>query len=364
MRGQRRWAVVAVLVAGLCAAPSAVQALPASGDDLDAGTLLDRVQHSDAVGWSGYGESRGDLVLPDVSVLGDLPGLISGTARVRAWWRSPSEYRADELSAVGEKDVAVDGTDTWTWDSAARSVVLLHGDVGARLPRAADLLAPLLGARLSRTADTAVSRLPARRVARTDALGLRLVPRDPSVTTVAAVDLWAEPRTGLVLRVEVHAKDAQRIALTSELLDVSLSTPSASLTVFVPPTDAAVDVAQSSDIAAAADRLAPFVLPGTLAGLTAAPRVTGIGGVGTYGTGFTLLAVVPLQRDTAGSLLRDLTTSGPPGDEATFSTDLVQGLVARLRGRAYLLVGTVGPDVLRAALAQLSASPPPRRRSP
>jgi hypothetical protein len=356
--------VVAGLVAVLVAGPAVASARPSSAPGVDAATLLARVRSSDAVGWSGYGETRGDLVLPDVSQLGDLPELISGTTRMRAWWRSRTDYRVDQLTLVGERDVAVSAGQTWTWDSAARSATLISGDVGVRLPRAADLIAPALGARLSRSEAVDATRLPARRVAGVDAPGLRLRPQDPTTTTVGSVDLWAEPSTGLVLRVEVRARGRSAPALTSLLLDLDRTAPAPARTAFTPPVDASVDAVDAPDIAAAGNRFAPYVLPSTLAGLQRRVRVTGVGqGVGTYGEGFTVLTVVPLERSAAQGLLRSLLPQGSRESTASFSTEVVEGLVTRQRGRAYLLVGTVPQPLLQRALDELRASPPPRATS-
>lgn len=353
------------LTAVLASAPAVVAALPAAGTGTDAATLLRRLQASDDVPWSGYGESRGDLVLPDAGQLGSLPELISGTTRMRAWWRGRQQYRVDTLSLVGETDTAVSDRATWTWDSTARRARLAVGEPSLRLPRAADLLAPPLGARLSRTASTKVERLPARRVAGLDAAGLRLRPAEPRTTTVDYVDVWVEPRTGLALRVELHARQQERPALTSLLLDADLSPPRADAVLFSPPADARVEHADAADLAATADREAPFALPATLAGLPRRQRVEPASqGVATYGDGFTALALVPLQRGQVHPLLQAFGRPGDPPDRARFSTVLLQGLVAHEPQRAYLLVGTVPPDLLDSALAQLRAAPPPLRETP
>jgi len=186
--------VVAGVTAALAIAPALVSALPVGDAGLDAATLLDRVRASDRVVWSGYGEARGDLVLPDVGQLGDLPELISGTTRLRAWWRGLAEHRVDALTLVGETGVVVRGDSTWTWVSADNAATQVRGQLAARLPRGADLLAPALGARLSRSDGVRAEPLPARWVAGVDAAGLRLLPGDPGRTTVERVDLWAEPR--------------------------------------------------------------------------------------------------------------------------------------------------------------------------
>ena len=356
-----RWCAVLALVAVLLSLPSVVGAWPAQEPSAAAPTLLERVRVSDQVAWSGYGEARGDLVLPDVAALEDLPELISGTTRLRGWWRGPAQFRVDALALAGETDVFVDGDDTWTWESDDRVATLLVGDVDVRLPRAADLIAPALGARLARSAALAVSARPARRLAGVDAAGLRLRPADPGRTTVDRIDLWVEPRTGLALRVEVHARGGAGAALTSVLLDLDLTPPPPSRTRFSPPPDARVDVVAAPDIAAAADRYSPFLLPSTLAGL---PRRTDTGeqrGVATYGEGLTALTVVPLRGRTAGRLLRGLQDGAATGPEAEISTALVQGRVARDRRRSYLLLGTVPQDLLTTALTQLRRDPPARR---
>jgi len=168
----------------------------------------------------------------------------------------------------------------------------------------------------------------------------------------------------LALRVELHATGTEGAALTSLLLDLDLSEPASERTRFSPPSGARVSTVEAPDVAALADRFAPFQLPATVAGLPRRQRVDDLGeGVGTYGDGFTALTVVPLEGRTVGGLVDGLRQDDDPPDEATFSTALLQGLVARTGDRAYLLVGTVPQQVLRQALAQLTVSPPPLRPS-
>lgn len=367
MRGWR-WGVVAALLAVLLALPSLAGALPARlsarPSGLSAAGLLERVLASDTVGWSGYGESRGRLVLPDVRELGELPGLFAGTTRTRAWWRSPDQWRVDALTLVGEVDTTRDPNGGWTWNSADRRALRIVGELDVRLPTAADLLAPALGHRLAGTQDVEVSSLPARRVAGRSADGLRLVPRDPARTTVGRVDLWADVGTGLPLRVEVSAVGEGEPVLTAVLLDLSLTPPPVSLTDFRRPRNADVTVGDAPDVAALADRFAPYVLPDVLAGLPRRPRSplsTG-GGVGTYGDGFTALAVLPLPGDLGRRLLSRIDDESDDGRTAYVTTPLVSAVVGLGdRDRAYLVAGTVPEPLLTAALEQLRAAPPRRR---
>ena len=79
-------------------------------------------------------------------------------------------------------------------------------------------------------------------------------------------------------------------------------------------------------------------------------------GVGTYGTGLSAFVVIPLPRDLAERLRRRLDASGGP----RLSTPLLHARVGSTERRAYLLVGSVPPEVLDRAFAELARTPPPR----
>ena len=353
---------MAAFVAVLVALPAAVGALPAARSEVTAEQLRARVRASTAVGWSGTAESRGTLALPDVRALGDLPALLGGTVRTRTWWRGPTEWRVDEQRLTGEQDVIRDAEHTITWDSADNRADFLHGELPVHLPRADDLLPPVLGRRLAGAPDTVLSRLPERRVAGRSAAGLRLVPRDPASSTVASVDLWAEPDTGLPLLLEVHAQGAPLPVLTTALLDLDLSSPPVERTRFQVPRTARVSVDEAPDLATAIDRAVPYLLPDALAGAGRA-QVGGLEparGVGTYGAGLAGFTVVPLPSNVAYRLSRRLAATGG----TRLSTPLVNGVLGGAGERSYLLVGTVPPGVLDRALAELVAKPPPRTDGP
>ena len=342
---------MAALLALLVALPWLARVLPA-----DAGAppgLLARVQASEDVAWSGLGESTGALALPDVRELGVVPELLGGTTRARTWWRGPTAYRVDVVDATGELDLVVDAAGAWTWDSEEDRAVRLQGEAAVRLPRGADLVAPLLGRRLARTPGVQVRPLPGRRVAGERTAGLRLVPPAGSPTTVAHVDVWAEPRTGPPLRVEVAARGLDRPVLQSELLDLSFERPELVRVAFGPPPTAEVQRVEAPDVAARLDRFAPFLLPETLAGQA---RTSDPLGVGTYGAGLSTFAVLPLSRGLARNVLRRLDAVE---GRAAVATPLVNALVLRRDGRSYLLAGTVPAEVLDRAAASLVAEPPP-----
>ena len=325
--------------------------------------LLAQVRRSAAVGWSGYGESRGSLVLPEVSQLGELPTLFGGTQRTRVWWRAADEWRVDVLSLVGETDTTQDLTGSWTWVSADRRATRLDGAAPIRLPSASDLVAPVLGRRLAGSSDVSISRLGERRLAGRATAGLRLVPRRPSTSTVDSVELWVDRQSGLVLEVTVRA--GGRVVLDSLLLDLHRGRPSPQRAVFHLPDDAQYNRVEVPDLAAQADRFSPFLLPATLAGSSRSDQVEafrGVAGVATYGSGLATFTVLPLPRRTAREVIGRLTPTMPDAARAELRTPLFTGLVGRSSeradGRGYLLVGTVPAGVLAAALDQLLADTP------
>ena len=350
--------MVATAVATLVAAPSVVGALPVRSPQVPAAELLRRVRASASVGWSGYGESRGSLVLPDARQLGDLPSLLAGTTRVRAWWRGPHDSRLDVLSLGSETDTVTDPYGSWTFRAADRQALRVGGSLPVHLPAAGDLLAPVLGRRLAGTDDLRLQQLPGRRVAGVTAAGLRLLPGRPGDTTIDHVDLWADPRTGLPLRVDVLARGESTPSLTTRLLDLSLVRPGAVRTAFSPPPGVVASFEQTPDLAAQLDRVFRYLLPSSLAGLPRTDPVRELagGGIATYGTGFARLAVIPVPRGTARALVERLRGQG-----GRIDTPLVTGLLLEAGYRVYLLVGPVPFPTLRRVADELVRNPPPRR---
>ncbi len=371
-----RWAVVAAVVGALIAVPAVLAARSTTYADADADSgadLLARALHSSDVTWSGYAEATGRLALPDVAELGDLGERVGGTTRLRVWWRSGRDWRVDALSVADEQDTYGAGAGAVTWDSGDQRATTVRRDPALRLPRPLDLVPATLARRLLAGVGTAesVSRGGVRRVAGVEAPSLVVDPRD-SASTVGRLQVWVEPRTGLPLELEITARGQTQPSLRTRVLDLDLSRPPATLTRFQPPSGASQVTLRTTDLAAAIDKFSPFELPARLAGLPRrerAPGVGGRGGVGTYGDGLTLLAVLPLPDGQARSLLRRL---GPPaaqevrpsgGSGVLVSTALVSVLVvtADADRRSYALAGAVAPAVLQRAADELFASPPPVR---
>ena len=350
--------MVALGVAVLVSLPLAVGALPARDSDVSAADLLSAVRGSAAVGHSGYAESVGGLALPLTDDFTALTSLLGDRTRLRVWWRGEQDWRVDNLQTTGEASLYRDGDGLLSWDYEQNSAVRTT-EPTVRLPRVADVEPAALARRLlseARPAD--VSRLPARRIAGRDAPGLRLKPSDPG-TTIDRVDVWVDRDTGLGLRVEVYGAGTVRPVLETAFLDVSVRTPPAAATRFTPADPDAVQGETNPDLAAAVNAFSPMVPPDTLAGLPARPRPEGLGSVGTYGSGLTLLVAVPLPGRVSRPLRDQL--AGTPGATRTANgVRLAVGplsllLTDSVDRRSWLVTGTVTAATLDRAAAELTA---------
>lgn len=367
MTGHRRWAVVAAGTALLCAVPSLVGLLPARADRPAPIALLAKIRASASVAYSGLAESRGSLGLPSLPRLGALDDLLSGTTRSRVWYAGPDRLRVDRLTLIGEEDTYLDAGGSWNWSSGNGSATRVSGQPALRLPAPVDLLPPELGRRLVAPATAGELRsLPSRRVAGRSTVGLRITPTGG--TTLGHLDVWADPGTGLPMQVEVASRGAASPTVITRFLDLKLGAPGRPDTVFRAPPDARVDAEDAPDIVAAIDRFAPYALPRSVAGLAGRPRVSGLeGGAGTYGEGYALLAVLPLQDRFAFALLDQL--GGPPGQPVKVAAGQAVGVVTPLVTsllivgpyQSYLIAGTVPLSTLQRAADQLARQPLPLR---
>ncbi|MDP9235006.1 MAG: hypothetical protein M3P01_10735, partial [Actinomycetota bacterium] len=230
-----RWFAVVILVGLLSALPPLISALPAAKISMPPVKMLKAIRASASVPYQGLAESNARLGLPDLERAGRVSSLLGQKTRMRAWYRGPHSWRVDDLTPIGEHGTYLDASGIWVWDSGRRTGTRVEGFSQVRFPRAADLLPPELARRLANGARASdLSALPAARVAGVDAAGLRITPSSPE-TTVAWVDIWSDPGSGLPLRVEVGARGTSGIAVSSSFLDVSESAPAAWLVRFEPP---------------------------------------------------------------------------------------------------------------------------------
>lgn len=357
--------MVAALVAVLVAIPIVISILPASDSEICSEELLQKVQDSGEIAYSGYAQSIGGVVLPINDQLPELVELFADRTTTRVWWRGPEDWRVDTIALTGETGVHRRGPTTWTWEYEA-NLATRSPVPDLRTPRPDDLLPSELGRRLLSEAEPdEVTRLPSQRIAGISAAGLALHPREAQ-SNVDRVEVWVDPQTGLPLRVAVYGEGEDLPAVTTSFLDVEFEQPSAETTEFLPPPGARVQVDEVDDIVAAVDRFGDSVPLDRLAGLDRREQAQGLGSVGDYGRGVTVLVAVPLWREFADPLRRQLLEApgvdltNPMGTAVTvgpFSVLLTSG-----RGDvSYLLTGTVDLATLERAAQDLRANPPVRR---
>jgi len=364
----RRWVVVAAGAAALLAVSVAVDAVPSRQVPIGADALRERVLASAAQPYSGYGESVGRLGVPELPELDEVAALLSGTSRMRAWYAGPDRWRVDDLTAAGERGTYRLGDSEFVWDYEGDSLTRIEGRAPVRLPRAADLLAPELARRLlALGAGEPVRRLGARRVAGIEAAGLRLSPADPQ-TTVGAVDVWADPASGLALRVEVTTRGAERPVLVSRMLEVSLAAPAGDVLTPSASATSGRTVVRAVDIAGVLRGVGTIRAPSVLAGRTRVTPSVELPGVGLYGGsqyggGLSAFVAVPLSRGLASRILDGARNAGaaeipvPAGAAIRLQTPLLTLAVVRVRRGGYLLAGAVTPAVLDQAAAELATLP-------
>jgi hypothetical protein len=351
-----RWLVVLLAAAAFVATPLLISSQPAAPAALSAAELARRIEQSGDIGWSGFVETAGTLQVPDSESFATLVQLLGESTRIRVWWRNPDDWRVDRIRSTGETGLFRQGGSTIRWVSESQTAT--YSPVSQiRLPDSSDLLPPTFARSvLQGVRENELSRVPPRRVAGIDAPGLRLTPQEPA-STVAHVDIWAEPGTGLPLRVAVYGAGEQHPVLTTTVRELSLGAPPATATDFTPAEDVRVTYEQAVDVAAAANAFAPFDLPASLAGLESRDGEDP-GAVGIYGRGPTTLIAIPLRGRVAGPLWRQLQDRG-----TVQVTDVgvlapvgpVGLLLTPFRGRrgTFLLAGTVTTETLQHAATEL-----------
>jgi hypothetical protein len=367
---RRRWSVVACGVALICALPAIIAALPVPAVAISAATLRARIMASSSVPYQGYDESTVNLGLPALPNFTDLSTLFSGTTDQYAWYRSPSRWRTSIVTGTDENDIYQVGQLTYLWDYGRGVLTRVVGAQPVRLPRASDLLPPALARRLLAAASPAdrMSRLPSRRVAGVDAAGLRLVPANP-VTSIGAIDIWADPADGLPLEVAITGRGARDPVVVTTMLQVTEGLPPLATVVPNPAPGVVVASTALPDV----DRVlggdadgdhdtTPF--PGQLAGLGRVPIPGGLVGVAAYGTGFSRLVLLPLPRGSGTQEFNAAVAAGagtvslPGGTAVLIRTPLLNVLMlhAGFRRETYILTGAVTPALLESAGASLQAN--------
>lgn len=364
---RRRWLVAGAVTAVLAALPVVRSALPVSAVTVDPEVLAGRIATSADQPYQGYVVSSGSAGLPSLPQLSDVTAMIDGDTTLRAWYASPTLWRVDQIGTGTERDLYQTPSGLYLWDYEANLLTEVVGAQPVRLPRAADLVPPELGRRLLAAATGAHREvLPARRVAGRTAVGLRLSLIDPQ-TTIRAVDIWADPTTGLPLQVRVTARGARTASLDTRFLQLTTSAPAQA--VLTPPAarpGIGFALTRSADILGAINSLQLVGLPQRLAGRERTPNSVGISAVGTYGSGLDAFVALPLPRRMGFQAFRAAMSGGgvlvtlEGGEAVELATPLLRLVVldSDTFGRTYLLAGFVDIALLHEAANELSTFDP------
>lgn len=351
-------------VAVLCCLPLLASALPASVPGLTPRQLETRILGSRDLSFSGYAESNATFGLPPLPAFSSVTPLLDGVTRMRVWQSAPDRWRVDTLSDAGENDTYQFGQATYVWDSGEQLLTAVYGAEVIRLPRAADLVPAALAVRIIDEAGpgAAVSGLPPRRVAGQSAAGLRITPASPR-STIARADIWAAPRTGLPLRVEVFGRGSVRPALQTQFLQAGPWTPDDSVLIPHPGPGTGFTTTTPASFAGVLRHLDSEVLPASLAGM--ARQRSPVRQIGVYGSGLTAFAVLTFRRDSGEQLLSTALDAGaaalnfPAGTGAVASAPLVNLVLVHPSASpdTFLLVGLVSRATLEQAAGVLAAKP-------
>ena len=363
-QGLRRWLLVLGLVLALIAVPVVISRWPARAAGVDLATLRARIAASAMQAHTGYAQSTGLLGLPALPNLTQVSALFSTTTEMRTWYAAPDRWRVDVLGEGTERDTYQTPRAQFVWDFGDNLLTRIDGDQPVRLPRAADLTPPDLVRRiLGLSGGDRFEALAARRVAGVEAAGLRLIPAGPD-TTVAHVDIWADPARGLPLQAEVTAKGGSRPVFVTRFLEIGFAAPDAAvLTPPAPRSGIGYTTTEAPDVLSAINRRRPVALPATLAGLGRRDAVAGLSAAGVYGTGFSSVVVAALPGRFGAQAYEQIERYGQRveltgGAEATvIPTGLLSVLSVRTGNRTFLVAGLVGPDLMRRVAAGLAEVP-------
>lgn len=258
---QRRWlrwipaaAVPAVVAVGLLASGATAGSPPPPATPEQVLALA--AAHT-ARQFSGTMEQSSDLGLPSIpgQALGAAKGstsfgseaalleLLTSAHTAKVYADGPARERVQVLDQLAERDAVRNGSDLWTYDSAAHAVThaTLPAAMAAAPPSAAAVSPDQLAQRLLAAAgpSTSVSLAQPATVAGHSAYTLVLTPKAAG-TLVASVRIAVEAQTGLPLAVDVYAKGQDAAAFHAAFTQLTLAAPDASVFAFTPPAGAKV----------------------------------------------------------------------------------------------------------------------------
>ncbi|MES9519090.1 LolA family protein [Streptomyces capoamus] len=371
-RKAARYAVPVAVVGVAAATIGLVPALADSGDPdlpkISAQQLINKIAKSDVQQLSGTVKVTTDLGLPDLGGLekgllsgadrggsGDdsaadpqakLTELASGTHTLRVAADGPDRQKLSLLESGAEYSLIHDGKDVWGYDSKSNQVH--HSTaVGSGKERAEPPATPkdFADEALKSVDDTtSVTVDGTAHVAGRDAYKLLIQPRQ-SGTTVGAISIAVDAKTGLPLKFTLTPKSGGAAVFDAGFTQVSFARPAASTFDFTPPKGA--KVTEEKDAARAPEHTREHGgLAGGLEG-KGGPKVLGKGwtSVATFDTGAKGGLPTGSRGGDLGGFLGSLgeKVTGKFGKGTVFSTRLVNALITD-DGKVY--AGAVTKDAL------------------
>ncbi|MEU6588312.1 DUF2092 domain-containing protein [Streptomyces sp. NPDC046881] len=373
-RKAARYAVPVAVVGVAAATIGLVPALADSGDPdlpkISAQQLINKIAKSDVQQLSGTVKVSTDLGLPDLGGLekgllsgegrggsGDdsaadpqakLTELVSGTHTLRVAADGPDRQKLSLLESGAEYSLIHDGKDVWGYDSKSNQVHHSTTPDSGKDHRAEPPATPkdFADEALKSVDDTtSVTVDGTAQVAGRDAYKLLIQPRQ-SGTTVGAISIAVDAKTGLPLKFTLTPKSGGAAVLDAGFTQVSFAKPAASTFDFTPPKGA--KVTEDKDGAEAPGH-APKHGEGLAGGLEGkdGPKVLGKGwtSVATFDTGAEGGLPTGSRGGDLGGFLGSIgdKVSGKFGKGTVFSTRLVNALITD-DGKVY--AGAVTKDAL------------------
>jgi outer membrane lipoprotein-sorting protein len=205
---------------------------------------------SSGVSFSGTVEQESDLGLPELPSSGqdaapeasEALEWLSGSHTARVFIDGPDKARIQVLDRLAERNVVVNGTDVWVYDSREKTAHHAalpatgqcehHPDKVGGMKFTPGWLAEQLLAKMDASTDVTLgSNL---NVAGRAAYDLVLTPRTAD-TLVGSVSVAVDGENGMPLSVRVLARGQEEPAISVAFTELSLETPEARLFEFTPP---------------------------------------------------------------------------------------------------------------------------------
>ncbi|MFJ4014090.1 outer membrane lipoprotein carrier protein LolA [Streptomyces sp. NPDC090026] len=343
-RKAARYAVPMAVAAVAAGTIGLVPALAASGDpelpEITARQLIEKIAASDTQQLSGTVKISTDLGLPALDGLAGavaggadssadpqsrLTELATGTHTLRVAADGPDRQRLTVVDGSDEYTLIHDGDELWAYDSASNEVFHAEDPEGSG-PAAerdgAPLAAPLTPKELTDrllelSGDTTSYEVDGTaRIAGRDAYRLVVRPEQKG-STVGAVTIAVDSRTGTPLKATLTASDGGKAVVDVGFTRVDFAKPAASTFSFTPPKGARVTEADEAAAREAAEEAGSPVgelLPGGGA--------EDVGAVDVIGEGWTAVAVLEGPSGGAGHEKAPSAADGLPGGAGAFLDSL------------------------------------------